>query len=124
MNPEQIEQLKAIFEFEYYGVSLTMLSILLGLIFVVAFLFSARQERSLMGRVFDLLLVFVSVALLGACIWAGVTIGNQYDKTGWGFAGGIFIFWFCFYIVSTIRTNIRNKEARKKLAQELARRQG
>lgn len=121
MTPEQIEQLKAILEFDYYGISLSTISALCVVVLAVAFLFSARQERSFMGRVFDLLLVFVSIALLIGCIWAGMTIGNQHEKTGWGFAGGVFVFWFCFYIVSTIRTKIRNKESRKRLAEQLAR---
>lgn len=119
MNPEQIEQIKAILEFEYYGVTILHVSVLLFLVFAGAFLYSGRDQRSFAGRFLDLLVVLLCISLLVGCIVAGARIGNSYGYMGGGVAGGVFAFWFVFNLISRIRTARRNRMEREQLAKRL-----
>lgn len=119
MNPEHIQHVKDVLQIEYYGVTLAQASIALVLVMIGTFLYSGRDQRSFLGRVFDLLVVFLCIVLLCASVAVGFYLGQRYEQPAAGAFAGLFLFWLVFHIVSRIRTAHRNERARKDLAKRL-----
>lgn len=119
IDAEQMEQIRAILAWSLYGIPLMYVA--LGFVFVIVgtFLFSGIENRGFIARVFDLVIVVMCGALLVACVMAGMYIGRQYDMMGWGALAGVSLFGGIFYVYSSIRSSIKNKEDRRKLAERL-----
>lgn len=119
-DQQMIDRVAAVLEFEYYGVTVPMLSLALFVLMAVTFIWPRGNQRTWVERLGDFLIVWLCVILLLICMAVGTAVGKQYDQMALGAFGGLFVFWLIFNMIGTIKNNIKKRKEREALAKSLA----